>query len=174
MPYCYSYPRPALTTDVVAFTMLDGNAHVLLIYRANEPCKSQWAFPGGFVEKDEDLKIAALRELKEETGLEGIDIKQFHTFGEPGRDPRGHTVSVAYTGIVPTDHQRISAADDAADARWFPLNKLPHLAFDHNKMVSLAVTYMGQYLRQTNEVLSKTEYGFTKEELQNALHQYSA
>lgn len=150
MPYEYDYPRPAVTTDVVAFTLVDNVPHFLLIQRANDPGKGQWAFPGGFVDKDEDLMEAAMRELREETGLAGVPLHQFHAFGEPGRDPRGHTVSVAYCCVAPPSKQAIEAADDAADARWFPLSDPPSLAFDHDHILEKAL----QFLKRHPEISS--------------------
>lgn len=145
MPFTYDYPRPAVTTDVVAFTLIDAARHILLIQRAIDPGKGQWAFPGGFVDKDEDLMDAARRELAEETGLTGLSLHQFHTFGEIGRDPRGHTISVAYTGFVSPEQQAVQAADDAADARWFPLTGPPPLAFDHDHILEKAVQFIKQH-----------------------------
>ncbi|MBL4907318.1 MAG: NUDIX hydrolase [Sneathiella sp.] len=172
MSYRYDYPRPALTTDVVAFTMREGSAHILLICRACDPFKGSWAFPGGFVDENEDLLTGALRGLQEETGLVGISIEQFHTFGEPGRDPRGHTVSVAYVGIVPQERQKVIAADDAADARWFPVSDLPPLAFDHSEMLKKAVSFLKVKFEQKAELTSERTLGFSRGDLQVALKHF--
>lgn len=137
MTYNYSYPRPAVTVDIIIFRKLDNNTEVLLIKRGNDPFKDKWALPGGFVDEDEPLRKAAARELEEETSLKDILLTQMHTFGDPGRDPRGHTVSVAYVGYLP-DGAVAKAGDDAAEAEWFALDKLPQMAFDHNKIVEMA------------------------------------
>lgn len=136
--YCYDHPRPALTVDIALFHRSESNIEVLLIKRDREPFKGLWAFPGGFVDKDESLERAAERELAEETGLSSIHFEQIGAFGDPGRDPRGHTVSVVFAAVV---DRRIEAhaADDAADAEWHPALRPPKLAFDHEKILSLAL-----------------------------------
>lgn len=139
--YCYDHPRPALTVDIALFHRSGRRVEVLLIKRAREPFKGLWALPGGFVDKDESLEAAAARELLEETGLSGIHLEQIGAFGDPGRDPRGHTVSVVFAAVV---DQRIQAraADDAADAAWRSALRPPKLAFDHNKILSLVLKRM--------------------------------
>ncbi len=137
MSYTYTFPRPAVTVDIIIFRLSDNNPEVLLIKRGNDPYKGHWALPGGFVDKDEPLETAAARELKEETGLAGILLTQMHTFGNPGRDPRGHTVSVVYVGYL-TDESTARAGDDAAAAEWFKTDELPDLAFDHDVVVEMA------------------------------------
>jgi len=134
--YCYDHPRPALTVDIVLLHGSADEVEVLLIKRAREPFKGQWAFPGGFVDKDESLEDAAARELAEETGLSGIRLEQIGAFGDPGRDPRGHTVSVVFAGVL-EDRALVSAGDDAAEAAWHPALEPPNLAFDHNKILSI-------------------------------------
>lgn len=134
MPYTYQYPRPAVCTDAIIVAIEKGSASILLIKRKNNPYKGKWALPGGFVDMDEDLPDACMRELKEETGLEGIALHQFTSFGKPGRDPRGRTISVVYWGIIYTKLSLI-ADDDAAEARWFEFNSLPALAFDHQIII---------------------------------------
>jgi 8-oxo-dGTP diphosphatase len=131
--FTYDYPRPGLTVDMVLLRYT-GKLETLLIQRAGEPFKNYWAFPGGFVEENETADQAALRELKEETNLEDIRFVQLFTDTNLNRDPRGWTVSVVYIGFVNTEI-KLSAGDDAADARWFPLNDLPQLAFDHQLFV---------------------------------------
>ncbi len=140
MEYCYKYPRPALTVDAIviarkAVSGLQSPVSVLLIQRKNDPYKGKWALPGGFVDVHETLKEAAARELKEETGVEGIDLEQFRVFDAPDRDPRERTISVVHYGftdkILP-----VKGSDDAQDARWFPLDALPELAFDHGEVIS--------------------------------------
>jgi len=134
MEHTYAYPRAAVTTDVILITQ-DQPAHILLIQRANDPFKGLWAFPGGFVDMDEDLRHAAMRELAEETGITGVDIKQFKTYGAVDRDPRHRTISVVYYSQL--NHQPLAQGmDDAADARWFPISALPPLAFDHQNIIN--------------------------------------
>lgn len=138
--FVYAYPRPMVTVDAVVFTLKDGRPHVLLIERKHDPFAGHWALPGGFVEMEESLEAAAARELAEETGLTGLALEQFHTFGDPGRDPRGRSITAAYVGEVDWRACTPKAADDAADVRWFPLDALPPLAFDHRKIVEYAVS----------------------------------
>jgi 8-oxo-dGTP diphosphatase len=139
--YCYEHPRPALTVDIVLLHRSAVGIEVLLIKRAREPFKGQWAFPGGFVDKDESLEDAAARELAEETGLREIRLEQIGAFGDPSRDPRGHTVSVAFGGVL-EDRVLLSAGDDASEAAWHPALEPPNLAFDHNKILSIAIDRM--------------------------------
>lgn len=137
--YCYDYPRPGVTADCILFSRKDNGLYVLLIERGNEPFKGMWAFPGGFLEEDETIEACAARELQEETGLENIRMEQFYTFTEPGRDPRGRTISVAFIAIIEMEKYNPVAADDAANIRWFPVDSLPHLAFDHDKVIEKAI-----------------------------------
>ncbi len=135
--HTYDYPRPALTVDVIALTR-EPMPRVLLIQRKHDPFAGSWALPGGFVEEHESLKTAALRELREETGVELFDIEQLYTAGDRGRDPRGWTVSVAYLAHVNADTLKPQAADDASAVEWFPLDALPALAFDHAMLLTRA------------------------------------
>jgi 8-oxo-dGTP diphosphatase len=142
MPYTYNYPRPALTVDAVVFRKDGQDLKVALIQRKDPPFKKMWALPGGFVDIDETLAQAVHRELLEETGLKCIHLKQLHTFGAIGRDPRGRTVSVVYYGYVNHD-QKLKAGDDAKKAGWFSVHKLPELAFDHQEILELAISRIG-------------------------------
>lgn len=126
-----------VTVDAVVLTMSPKNK-ILLIKRKNEPFKGRWALPGGFVDPGEDLADAARRELLEETGIEAIETSQIGAFGKPGRDPRSHTVSVAFRFDVPENTVAI-AADDASDADWFPIEALPEMAFDHAEIIATAL-----------------------------------
>lgn len=139
MSYIYEYPRPAVTTDIVVFRKHNQQIQVLLIQRLNEPYKNQWALPGGFVDSDEPLINAALRELKEETNIDAITLTQMHAFGDPGRDPRGHCISIVYWGWLPENSSTPIAGDDAKTLQWFALNNLPSLAFDHREIIDMAV-----------------------------------
>ena len=131
--YCYKYPRPAVTTDCVLFGLEEGELSVLLIQRGREPYKGCWAFPGGFMEMDEDAEHGALRELREETGLEPMEIRQLGAYTGVDRDPRGRVITIAYYALVGKGEVR--AADDAAAARWFPIGEIPPLAFDHDQIL---------------------------------------
>ncbi|MGN0033519.1 MAG: NUDIX domain-containing protein [Candidatus Limimorpha sp.] len=135
--YTYKYPRPAVTADCVVITK-ESEPRVLLIQRGNEPFKGQWAFPGGFMDMDETAEQCAIRELQEETALTANDIIQIGAYSKIDRDPRGRTVSVAFLAIIDKAHA-VEGNDDAAKAKWFPLNALPDLAFDHNDIINDAI-----------------------------------
>ena len=131
MNYTYPYPRPAVTVDAI---LISPEKSVLLIERGSEPYKGKWALPGGFIDMDEPLEAACRRELLEETGLRVGELTQFRAYGAVDRDPRGRTISVifyAFTG----EESVASAGDDAAKAKWFPLDQLPELAFDHQQIL---------------------------------------
>ncbi len=136
----YVYPRPALTADVVLFREGGEGTEVLLIRRGRPPFQGEWALPGGFVDEMEPPEAAARRELAEETGVELSEgaLRQVAAFGEPGRDPRGWVVSIAFWGEAPADLVP-RAADDAAEVRWWSLDNLPPLAFDHKRIIDAAV-----------------------------------
>ncbi len=134
----------ALTSDVVLLNGPVENRKLLLIRRRNAPFAGSWALPGGFLEANEDLVDGAARELEEETGVRGIPLHQIGAFGKPGRDPRGRVVSIAFWAFLP-DAQlvQVSAADDAAEAAWFPVDELPSLAFDHGEIIAAALHLAG-------------------------------
>ncbi len=139
MPYTYQYPRAALTVDCVVFGLDESELKVLLIERALEPFKGKWALPGGFVRVDETLDEAARRELAEEAGLKNVFLEQLYSFGSVERDPRERIVSVAYYALVKMAAHATKAATDAADAQWFPVSKVPKLAFDHAEILKTAL-----------------------------------
>ena len=129
--FSYPYPHPAVTTDVVVFTIREGRLCILLVKRANPPHRGEWALPGGFLDIDEDLDTCAARELAEETGIEGVYLEQLYTFGATGRDPRERVISVAYDALIPEQALQTPprAASDAADVGWFEFGRQPPLAF---------------------------------------------
>ena len=135
--YNYEYPRPAVTADCVVFSREETGLSVLLIERVNEPFKGCWAFPGGFMDMDEDAEACAIRELKEETGLEIRSMKQVGAFTEVNRDPRGRTVSIAFYAVI--EKSEVKGSDDAAQARWFSIDSIPPLAFDHEEILRMAL-----------------------------------
>jgi len=136
--YSYKYPHPAVTVDVAVVTVRDGNLEALLIKRGEWPHTGKWAIPGGFVEIDESLKRAALRELREETGVKAGFLEQLGAFGHPDRDPRERVITVVYIALVPYDRLHIEAGSDATEARLFSVDHLPELAFDHAKIMRRA------------------------------------
>jgi len=137
--YVYPFPKADHTADAVVFGIdtEKGVLNILLMERGHEsePYFGHWALPGGFVNEDEDLDTAVLRELREETGVQLSYMEQLYTFGDPDRDPRGHVISTAYLGLVRPGDVILKAADDAAKARWFSVTQLPPLAFDHRRII---------------------------------------
>jgi len=170
VPFTYPYPRPAVTCDTVVFAMRADDLAVLLIQRRDDPFKGQWALPGGFVDENEPLQRAAVRELDEEAGLSGLRLEQLGAFGDPGRDPRGHTVTVAWMTFLLSE-AATSAGDDAAAVGWHPFRSLEvasrtkaaaakatraraatrksarvKLAFDHAQIIAAAYRRLCQHL----------------------------
>lgn len=131
--YTYKYPHPAVTADCIVMTR---DNQVLLIRRKNEPCRGQWAFPGGFMNIDETAEAAAVRELQEETGitLSETDIFQVGAYTAVDRDPRERVITIAYLAEIDAP-VAVKGSDDAARAQWFPLDALPPLAFDHAEIL---------------------------------------
>lgn len=136
--FTYKYPHPSVTMDCVIFGFDGASLQVLLIERGLEPYKGRWAFPGGFVKMDESCEEGAIRELKEETGLTDAYIEQFHAFSDPNRDPRERVITIAYYALV--RKQEVVGGDDAAKAQWFALNDIPQLAFDHDRILRVALS----------------------------------
>jgi len=130
-----------VTVDALVFAGTKPDLHALLIQRGNEPFKGQWALPGGFVDMDETLYDAVVRELNEETGLDIVDLKQLHTFGNPGRDPRGRNITTVFITHIPAPVEP-KAGDDAAKAQWFSVAELPPLAFDHDDVIAMGLAHI--------------------------------
>lgn len=141
--------RLAVAADVVLFTERDGVDHVLLIQRRNDPFQGRWAFPGGFVEEDEDLTVAASRELTEETGIEvaTASLRQLGAYGAPGRDPRMRVVSVVFVTRA-SEPMSPRGGSDATAARLFPVEEViadpGFLAFDHHMILNDAIELDGE------------------------------
>ena len=167
------FPRPSVTVDLVIFTIVDCRLRLLLIRRKQEPFRGRWALPGGFVDvgdafrdQGEDLDAAAHRELREETGLSGCFLEQLYTFGDAGRDPRMRVVSVAYYALIRPDlAPLVRAGSDAADVRWFEVDRLPRLAFDHGRIVDKAVHRLRGKLDYTNIAFELVPATFTVADL---------
>lgn len=148
MAYTYDYPRPAVTVDCVVCGLDSTDClQVLLIQRRLAPFADQWALPGGFVRPQEGLVQAARRELQEETGVADLFLEQLQAYGQPQRDPRGHTVTVAFYALVNLWNYQIKAATDAKQARWWPMDRLPALAFDHGVIVQDAIATLRATIR---------------------------
>lgn len=143
------FRNPALTVDgVVLVRGAEGvpgrPLTVLLVERGRDPFQGQYALPGGFVDYGEDIADAIDREIAEETGLTGLPFRQFRTFGSPGRDPRGHTVSVVYVAVLQGEAPQVVGGDDAASADWFDVTELPDLAFDHAHILGQVLDTLNQ------------------------------
>lgn len=164
--YCYRYPHPAVTVDCVIFGFDGDSLRVLLIERGIKPYKGMWALPGGFVNMDETVEQAAARELQEETSLSGIFMEQFKTFSAVKRDPRERVISVAFIALVRQEALRVMGGDDAVDARWFDIEAIPPLAFDHDAILTEAYAYLREILRIKPVAFSLLDELFTISELQ--------
>lgn len=166
MAVTYRYPHPAVTTDIVIFTIRNHELKVLLIKRALPPHKGEWALPGGSIRLEEGLEECARRELEEETGVSGVYLEQLYSFGKPDRDPRERGITVAYYALIPSDKLKIKAASDAAGTSWFGMQELPELAFDHQEILKLAQQRLVAKLDYSTIALQFMPQAFTLSELQ--------
>jgi len=140
--FTYDYPHPAVATDCVVFGFDGRELKVLLVERGIDPFKGMWAFPGGFMRIDETAEECARRELKEETGLELSYIRQLGTFTGVHRDPRERVVSIAFYSLA--RHSEVRGGDDAAKAKWWAIDDVPQLAFDHDYILRQAMKRIRQ------------------------------
>jgi 8-oxo-dGTP diphosphatase len=178
------FERPSVTADIVIFTLDSSDElNILLIKRGGFPYKDCWAIPGGFLEAGkESIDEAAARELRTETNIDNVYLKQLYTFGDPGRDPRTTVLSVAYTALVPKHKLNIKAGDDAKEAKLFTIkydvngiiftngNKViteSDLAFDHAEIIKMAITRLRNRIEYEDDAfnLLKDKNEFTISEL---------
>ena len=164
MTYTYPYPHPAVATDCVVFGFNGKALEILLIKRGLEPFKDMWAFPGGFMRMEETAEECALRELSEETGLRVNILKQLGAFTGIHRDPRERVVSIAFYALV--QPSEVTGGDDASQARWFPLDEAPQLAFDHDYILRKATQQLRKDIHFEPVGFDLLDNGFTMSELQ--------
>lgn len=155
-----------MTVDIVIFTIRDRALQVLLVKRGVPPYEGQHAIPGGFIREGESLEEAAEREFYEEAGVRKVFLEQLYTFGDPKRDPRGRVITVAYYALIGSDKLSLVAGADAAEACWFPVSKLPRLAFDHKRILGYALERVRNKLKYTNVGFQLLPRKFTLSELQ--------
>ena len=167
MAYTYEFPRPNVTVDCVVFGIDDGDLKIMLIQRGVAPFEGKWALPGGFVRMEENLEEAALRELKEETGITKVFLEQLYTFGDIMRDPRGRVITVAYYALVNLFDHSIKASADARRAAWFSVSDLPDLPFDHERIVEVAYQRLKNKVRYEPIGFELIPKKFTLFQLQN-------
>jgi len=163
--HTYPYPRPILAADSAVFTLRDGALHVLLIQRGHGPFEGDWALPGGWVDENEPVDDAGARELQEETGLKDVPLRQLFTIGDPGRDPRGWCVTVVYIALIDYRAHPLRPGDDARHAEWLPVNALPPLAFDHPKVMRVAVERLAVHFASPGAQLVINPETYSEEEL---------
>jgi 8-oxo-dGTP diphosphatase len=155
-----------VTVDIVIFTVDSGSFKVLLVKRGIPPFKGAFALPGGFVRDGESLDQAALRELQEETGVTDVYLEQLYSFGDPARDPRGRIVTIAYFALLSAGRVPLRVSGDVTEAHWFPMDKLPPLAFDHAGILDYAVDRLRNKLEYTTVGFQLLPAKFTLSELQ--------
>ena len=165
LKYCYKYPHPAVTADCVIFGFDGLSIKVLLIQRGIEPHKGKWAFPGGFMRINETAEECAQRELEEETGLKGVTVEQFHTFSDVRRDPRERVITVAHYALVRLSE--VKGGDDADVARWVSQSEIPTLAFDHDRILRMALERLKERICFEPIGFELLPEVFTMSELQN-------
>jgi len=157
-----------IAVDVVLFTIQGGTLKVLLVKRQRVPYRGTWALPGGMVGADESVDAAALRELQEETNIGNIYLEQLYTFGDPNRDPRGRVISVSYYALVNWQQFQLKARQRVSEADWFPVKRLPLLAFDHQRIVDYALERLRNKINYTTVGFQLLPRQFTLTELQGA------
>lgn len=160
------YQFAVIAVDPVIFTLINNQLHVLLIKMKKEPYQDAWAAPGGLVGGDESLDEAAWRLTQEKTGIKDAHFEQLHTFGEVGRDPFGRVVSVAYLALIKADQVQVQTTKEYSEIKWFPVKKLPVLAYDHREMIQMAVEKLQERMLGSSIVASLLPEEFTLTALQ--------
>lgn len=160
------FERPSVTVDVLLFTIDEGELKILLVKRNEEPFLDFWALPGGFVKMTEDLDTAAKRELLEESGVKNLYLEQLYTFGNPSRDPRTRVITVTYMALAANTDWKLKATGDAKDVDFFPVDKLPKMAFDHTEIIKYGLQRLRNKLGYSNIVLGLLPSSFTLTQLQ--------
>lgn len=164
--YWYKYFHPAVTADCIIFGFDGKRLNILLIERGNEPYLGMWALPGGFMKEGESIETTARRELEEETNLSNMTMGQFKVYSKPGRDPREQVLTVAFITLVRPIDYRVIAGDDASMARWFDVDQLPPLAFDHFTIIREAREHLKEMLRVKPVAFGLLDEKFSMSELQ--------
>ncbi len=164
--FCYDHPHPAVTVDIIIFTIRNSELNLLLIERGIEPYKNTWALPGGFIKMDEDLEASARRELEEETGVSDVYLEQLSVYGKPDRDPRERVITIAYFALLASEKINLQAMTDAKDVGWFNINELPDLAFDHSEILTYAKKRLENKLNYTTAAFQFLNTEFTLFEVQ--------
>lgn len=160
------YETPLVTVDIVLCTVIQNQLKVLLIQRKQPPYEHMWAIPGGFIHVGETLEQAASRRLLEETNVDNIYLEQLGSFGQPNRDPRARVITVAYYALVSAEKLHLEAHANAEDVKWFSVNELPELAFDHHEIVQMALAKLKRHLESSSVAFQLLPEKFTLTELQ--------
>ncbi len=160
--------KHAIAVDVVLLTIQDGTLKVLLVKRQHPPYRGAWALPGGLVGDDESVDAAVLRELQEETNIGNVYLEQLYTFGDPNRDPRGRVITVAYYALVNWQQFQLKTHGRVSEASWFPIRRLPTLAFDHRRIVDYALERLRNKINYTTISFQLLAREFTLTELQSS------
>lgn len=161
-----TYRFAVIATDVVILTVRQGVLNVLLIQMKKPPFRGHWAMPGGLIKGNEGLETAAMRNLLVKTGVRDVYLEQLCTFGDVGRDPFGRVVSVAYFALIPSEGVALATTDEYAAVRWFPVDRHPKLAYDHETILKTAVERLRAKLGYTNIVCNLMPRAFTLTDLQ--------
>lgn len=172
MVFTYKYPRPMVTVDIAVFRNAQSTLEILLIQRKHPPFAGEWALPGGFIKPDEQLHVAACRELQEETGLKHNFLFPLATADHPRRDPRGRTISFVFGGIQSPPFPDVRGADDAANAGWYSLSTLPNLAFDHQQVIQRSMEQLKFDLQTRLHLFTFLPVRFTWSDWENLSHEF--
>lgn len=160
------YPHPSVTTDVLLFSVLEGELNILLVKRNAEPFKGSWALPGGFVHLAESLEDAAMRVLRDKGNVDNIYLEQLFTFGDPNRDPRSWVVTVTYLALADSKSWKLKSSETGMESKLFPVKSLPKLAFDHRKIIDYGLDRLRSKIGYSNIVLGLLPDNFTLSDLQ--------
>ncbi|MCK4553424.1 NUDIX hydrolase [Candidatus Parcubacteria bacterium] len=161
-----NFKHAVIAVDMVIFTIKDNELKVLMIKMKKKPFIGSWAVPGGLVKVNESVDGSAKKHLKNKTGVNDVYLEQLYTFGGIHRDPLGRVVSVAYFALIPGKGLKLHTTDEYDNVKWFSVNKLPKLAYDHKEIVKCAVSRLRSKLEYTNIVYSLLSDEFTLSDLQ--------